>query len=125
MNGATALPWLKTIRRLKSNIIKTMGPSHHFLRSFINPQNSERIENLLPLGEFIAKILTDALRVVKFGSALHIHCNGISQTCRILARPVAPIQRKSLSEADVGLGQLIGQDIPRDAGQNSGHQSQR
>ena len=64
MKGATALPWLKTIRRLKSNIMKTMGPSHHFLRSFINPQNSERIENLLPLGEFMLEILMDEHIVV-------------------------------------------------------------
>jgi hypothetical protein len=64
MKGATALPWLKTIRRLKSNIMKTMGPSHHFLRSFMNPQNSERMENLLQLGEFILGILIDAIKVV-------------------------------------------------------------
>jgi hypothetical protein len=82
MNGATALPWLKTIRRLKSNIMKTMGPSHHFLRSFMNPQNSERIENLLPLGEFICRILMDAIRVVKFGPTRVI----MAQTFRILAR---------------------------------------
>lgn len=64
MKGATALPWLNTIRRLNNNIMKIIGPSHHFLRSLKKPQNSERMENLLPLGEFMTGILIDAIKVV-------------------------------------------------------------
>jgi hypothetical protein len=43
MNGATADPSVSTIRTLKSNIVTTIGPSHHFLRTFMNDQSSEKI----------------------------------------------------------------------------------
>jgi hypothetical protein len=56
MNGATALPSLKIIKRLMSNMTKMIGPSHHFFRVFMKPQNSARIENLLLLRWFMEKV---------------------------------------------------------------------
>ena len=47
MKGATALPSVRTINKPMSNIIKTIGPSHHFLRVFKKSQNSETILILL------------------------------------------------------------------------------
>ena len=47
MKGATALPSVRTINKPMSSIIKTIGPSHHFLRVFKKSQNSETILILL------------------------------------------------------------------------------
>jgi hypothetical protein len=35
---------------------RIMGPSHHFFRAFMKPQNSERIENLLLVCSLIEKV---------------------------------------------------------------------
>ena len=47
MNGATTLPSVNMMSKLKSNKMKTMGPSHHFFLFFKKPQNSAKIKNLL------------------------------------------------------------------------------
>ena len=47
MKGATALPSVNTINKPISSMIKTIGPSHHFLRDFKKSQNSETILILL------------------------------------------------------------------------------
>src|SRR5262245_38758396 len=41
MNGATAEPCVKTISRPSSASITTIGPSHHFLRTFMKAHSSE------------------------------------------------------------------------------------
>ena len=57
MKGATALPSVRTINKPMSNIIKTIGPSHHFLRVFKKSQNSETILILLFGSDGLAMIV--------------------------------------------------------------------
>ena len=47
MKGATARPSVRIINKPMSSMIKTIGPSHHFLRVFKKSQNSETILILL------------------------------------------------------------------------------
>ena len=46
MNGAIAVPSVRTIRVPKSIRKKTIGASQNFLRTFIKSQNSANIDNL-------------------------------------------------------------------------------
>ena len=55
MNGATALPSVRTISRLINNIMKMIGPSHHFFRVFKKSQNSEKMAILLL--EFLGELM--------------------------------------------------------------------
>jgi len=50
MNGATAEPWVRKIRRPSKHKVTIGGPNHHFLRTFIKSHNSDIIENLLGMG---------------------------------------------------------------------------
>ena len=43
---------------------KMIGPSHHFFRAFMKPQNSEIIASLLSFGPFIVKSLMYRVIVV-------------------------------------------------------------
>jgi hypothetical protein len=43
MNGATAEPSVSTIRIDSINIVRTIGPSHHFLRTFMKDHSSPKI----------------------------------------------------------------------------------
>src|SRR5215212_11163738 len=40
MNGATALPWVRITSRPRRPSIRTMGPSHHFLRTRMKDHSS-------------------------------------------------------------------------------------
>ena len=44
MNGATADPSVSTISTESRSIVTTIGPSHHFFRTFMNDQSSPKIE---------------------------------------------------------------------------------
>ncbi len=43
MKGATAEPSVSTIKTESSKIVATIGPSHHFFRTFMNDQSSPKI----------------------------------------------------------------------------------
>jgi hypothetical protein len=45
MNGAIAVPSVKTIRTPKNTKKMMIGASHHFLRSFKKVQNSDMIDS--------------------------------------------------------------------------------
>src|SRR5512145_1054929 len=51
MNGATAEPWVRTMRALKSTRISTIGRSQNFFRSLMNAHSSRTNSpiSLLPL----------------------------------------------------------------------------
>ena len=46
MNGAIAVPSVKTINVPKSNKKKTIGTNQNFFLTLINSQNSDKIDNL-------------------------------------------------------------------------------
>src|SRR5262245_41141972 len=44
MNGATAEPSVSTISTESRSIVITIGPNHHFLRTFMKAQSSPKID---------------------------------------------------------------------------------
>src|SRR5258705_9421407 len=44
MNGATAEPSVRTISTESKSIVITIGPSHHFLRTFMKAHSSPKID---------------------------------------------------------------------------------
>src|SRR5262245_56586001 len=64
MNGATAVPWVKTTKRPSSTSISTIGPSHHFLRTRMKAHSSPRMLSFsLDSSKAIAKILAKSVRL--------------------------------------------------------------
>ena len=67
MNGANAVPCVRTMKTARRIRIVRIGPSHHFLRTLINDHNSPKIENrpvyfliVFAALDFFLELLTDS-----------------------------------------------------------------